>query len=283
MNDNIVIKEAGRIVSGAYYDYQQTRLCSMNRIRDVVRKKAEGISFDQVEDKKEEKTYDKKYSDELLSETLDALLKEQKISPEEHEYLKETLEIIEKTKALESQYKKAMMGYIVTEDIWTKFLQPIKGIGPILAANMIKEFGYCEKAPHVSSLWKYCGFDVHEGHAPKREKGKKLTYNPDLRTMMWKVGDSFIKQNSPIYREIYDRTKAAETNRTDENKPKSKGHAHARAIRKMIKLFLAHYWEASKEISGQETSKPYIFDKLHHEHMISWKDVVKANTDAKLE
>ncbi|MBA7678038.1 hypothetical protein ES703_86309 [subsurface metagenome] len=50
-----------------------------------------------------------------------------------------------------------------------------------------------EKAHTVSSLWKFAGWDVQDGAAPKRKKGKKLTYNSQLRVMTWRLGVSLLR------------------------------------------------------------------------------------------
>ena len=52
-------------------------------------------------------------------------------------------------------------------------------------------------------------------------------------------------------------------------------HAHNIALRKMRKLFLAHYWEASRELNGLPVREPYAKDKLQHKNIISWKQAIK--------
>jgi len=96
------------------------------------------------------------------------------------------------------------------------FLENIKGISVILSANLIKEFGYCENAPYISSLWKYCGMHVNNGQAPVRKRGEKLEFNAKLRTMVWKISDSFVKQRTPFYRDIYDKEKKKQVKMLDE-------------------------------------------------------------------
>ena len=53
------LKIIGRNITNAYYDFQQVRIASMNRVRDVIRKLVDGIKFDEVEAKKEKKEYKK--------------------------------------------------------------------------------------------------------------------------------------------------------------------------------------------------------------------------------
>jgi hypothetical protein len=281
MSENNILKFTGRVVAGAYYDFQEVRLSTMNRVRDIIRKTNEDIPFDAVEDKKETKTYDKAYSDKHLLLTLNKI--KPKLADKEYKYLKRTLETAEQMQVLESKYDKLMKEYVESEPIYTEFLGNVRGIGQVLSANLIKEFGYCEKYQYVSSLWKHCGLDVVNGKAPKRKKGETINYNPRLRTMMWKVGDQFIKQRTPYYRDIYDKEKERqlkimEENPEGEGSPQNKMHCHLRAIRKAEKIFLEHYFVASKELTGQEVTKPYAIAKGGHKKYLHWRDVIKSRT-----
>ena len=58
-------------------------------------------------------------------------------------------------------------------------------------------------------------------------------------------------------------------------------HAHARAKRYIAKMFLEHYFVASKELTGQEVTKAWIIEHGGHKDYISWKDAVEANMKAK--
>lgn len=44
-------------------------------------------------------------------------------------------------------------------EIWTKFLKNVRGCGPAMAGAIISSIDI-HKAEYVSSLWKYCGYDV---------------------------------------------------------------------------------------------------------------------------
>lgn len=265
------LREIGRLVAGGYYDYQETRIASANRLRSIVRARVEGIDRNTPEKKKDEKSHDNKYNDANIATSLDNLMEEGKISEAESKYLKNTLELLKESKKLEVKYQKAMMDYVITEPIWNSFLKDIKGISGVLGANMIKEFGYCEKSPHISSLWKLCGYHVVDGKSVKRKKGVKLDFNLKLRTMCYKITDSFIKQRTPLYREIYDKEKDRQKQLVENkapNAPESLMHADLRARRKMIKIFLSHYWLHARKIKGLEISEPYAIAKLGHTHYI---------------
>ncbi len=301
--------ELGRMIAGSFYDHQEVRITEFNRIRDIIRRRMEGIPLvGSVEEKKEdEEKFKEKFIDKLIPEYLKKLSEEGKISDEEKFYIERILEVQKNAEKYEVEYKKLMMEFVESEIIYKEFLEKIKGISGILSANLIKEFGYCENAKYISSLWKYCGMHVNEeGQAPVRKKGEKLEFNAKLRTMVWKISDSFVKQRTPFYRDIYDKEKkkqvglmenALESFTKEEQKkvkkitkkqekrdlfdkynpraPVSLMNADLRARRKTVKIFLAHYWQACKELTKQEIISPYAEDKLNHKHISNWKDAIK--------
>jgi len=294
MNEEKMLREIGRIVAGAYYDHQSVRTASMNRIRDVIRARVEGIDKSKPEAKKEKKSFDKKYADENLPKFLDELLAKQKLTNEEHEYLIRFLELAQNALKLENQYKTFMLQYVETEPIYTKFLKHIKGIGPVIACQLIRNFGYCEKFRHVSSLWKLCGLHVVDGKAPKRQKKQKTDYSPRLRAFVWNIGQSFLRAKTPCYYRLYLSFKEQEAAKefpegelakiygkpyTEKDTKLRPLHVHNRAKRKMEKIFLQHYWVCARELAGLPTDNPWA-EKIGHKKFITWKDALKENLEA---
>ena len=284
------IKVIGRNITNAYYDFQQVRIASMNRVRDVIRKLVDGIGFDEVEEKKDKKDYNKKYTDKALLKKLDKLKGEEGITTEEYDYIVECWEIVKETKKLEKKFQGAMKTFISKEVVYNEFLYKIKGIGDILSANLIKEFGDCSKYDTVSKLWAHSGNGVVDGVAPKRKKGENLSFSPRLRTLTWKLSDSLMKQNKGVYRDVYNKEKDRQLSITyvtgvledKYGKPYkngdtaiSLGHAHNRALRKMRKIFLDHYWCASRELNGLPTEKNYVEGVLDHTHVITWREAIE--------
>lgn len=282
----------GRIVAGAYEDSQGIRIATKNRIRDIIRKNIEGIDFNKVEEKKEKKTYGKKYTDQKLFELFQKLLEDLKITQEEYDYVMKSWNLVKESEKLENKYKEAMQEFINDEPVYYNFLSKIKGIGEVLSTNLIKEFGSCENYGTVSKLWCHTGNHVTDmGIAPKKRKGAEINYSPRLRTLTWKISDCLMKLNKGIYRKTYDIEKAKQLAR--EYKPgelekiygkpyKSKevhlrkGHAHNRALRKMRKLFLSHYWACARETAGLDTRELYVKEKLGHKNIITWKQAITA-------
>ncbi len=278
MANNELLREIGHVIVGAYYDYQDIRTATMNRLRDLIRRKNEGIPLNAVEPKKEKKKFDKKYADENLPKLLKQMLDEKKITADEYEYINKLLDIVNESKKYEKDHIKFMHEWIENEPLYTKWLSKIKGIGPVLSANLIHYFGYCDAekdgkdlVPHISSLWKYAGMHVENGKAPRKEKGKKVNFNIKARALVWKIGDSFIKQRVQPYRSIYDNEKKRQLELMKmkaPNAPVSLLNAELRARRKMMKVFLAHYWIVARTIAGKPITEPYAQEKLGHTHII---------------
>jgi len=324
--DSALISHAGRIIAGAYYDFQAIRTASMNRVRDLIRKKAEGIPFDEVEEEKEEKTFDKRYADAQLPERL--LEIQDQLTQKEYDYLKKTLEAAREISKMEQRYERMMPMFVEGEPVYQRFLKEIIGIGPVLSANLIKEFGHCEQYEHSSSLWKHCGLDVQNGASPRRRKGEKLYYDPKLKTLAWKIAASFRQMKTPVYRDMYDAEKEEQRRRMEHSvcrfcgkrtdghyrKPKSNEyyctedmdqqvflkdfdivdtvplnatppwsglHIEYRALRKAVKLFLEHYWVASRKVTGQPTESPWIIEHGKHSDYIDFEEAIRRNREDK--
>jgi len=111
---------------------------------------------------------------------------------------------------------------------------------------------------------------------------------------MWKIADSFVKQRTPIYRDVYDETKVKENiklcnpledpkncpqytecakrlkmkasrlGRASKKLP-CKKHIDNRARRKMVKRFLSDLWLVWRSLEGLPITKPYAVGILGHD------------------
>ena len=82
------------------------------------------------------------------------------------------------------------------------------GIGPVIAAGLLAHISIEDK-PTVGHIWRFAGLDPTQ----KWEKGKKRPWNAALRTLCWKVGQSFMKFSAHpdcIYGKLYRQRKAYE-------------------------------------------------------------------------
>ena len=114
----------------------------------------------------------------------------------------------------------------------------------------------------------------------KKMAGYQSNWNDKLKVLAWKAGTSFVKQSPKRskYRKLYDKIKKEE-HQLHPKKIKQKsltlyndGHLHNRAMRKVVKIFLAHLWQTWRRQQGLEATEPYAKQLLNH-------SVVEAFTD----
>lgn len=175
-----------------------------------------------------------------------------------------------------------------------EWLQDIDGIGPIISAGLLAHIDIT-RAPTVGHIWRFAGLDP----TSKWNKGEKRPWNAALKTLCWKVGESFVKvsnKDTAFYGHIYKERKELELQRneaglfaeqaaailkekrigkeTDAYKAYSVGklppaHIHARAKRYAVKLFLsAAHRELYVAHYGKEPPLPYPIAHLNHVHKI---------------
>jgi hypothetical protein len=195
---------------------------------------------------------------------------------------------------LEGNIKRALDAYS-DRDIVGKWAKSITGIGPVIAAGLSAHIEI-EKAPTVGHIWRFAGLDPTVTWA----RGEKRPWNASLKTLTWKIGESFVKvsnHESDVYGHIWAARKQQEIERNDAKQfadqaaaklEKFKigkstdaykayaagllppGHIHARAKRYAVKLFLAHWHAvAYREKFGSDAPKPYVISQLGHAHEIA--------------
>lgn len=193
------------------------RIGAMNRVRDVVRRKKEGISFDKPEGKKtkEEKEADRdKYKDEDLINILMELKEEGKLTDTELTRVDTILELLKDIEALEKEVtKKLIKPYAEKEEMYYAYYKHIKGVGPSLISELlntgmkphsVREDG-TEMCPHPSSLRRYCMMDP-DG-AKGRKAGQTTTGNIKVKTLWWKVAKQMFMSKNPTFLRLYDTEK----------------------------------------------------------------------------
>jgi len=166
---------------------------------------------------------------------------------------------------------------------WDCFLKDVKGISFITAGKLIAYIDI-HNSPSISALWRYCGLDAtHIRRTSKitKEEAQKFG-NPYLKKeLLGVLADSFVKQRTPIYRDIYDKEKARQIKRhldgecercTKLKLNKKPGHAHAMANRKAVKMFISHLWQEWRKAEGLQVSEPYAIAILNHSKKIEAKN-----------
>ena len=193
---------------------------------------------------------------------------------------------------LEGQVKGALDKFSTAQPIG-RWLRSVYGIGPVLAAGLIAHIDI-KQAPTVGHIWAFAGLDPNR----KWEKGKKRPFNASLKTLCWKIGDSFRKfhkEDKCTYGHIYKKRREYEIERnerggntelcvrdleergkhmTKEQKAHYEGgklppgRIDLRASRYATKQFLAdlhHVWYRLE--NGTNPPLPYPISHLGHVHL----------------
>lgn len=199
------------------------------------------------------------------------------------------------TERIELEIKKALDIYTDKEPTgmgaWAK---GVIGIGPIISAGLLAHIDI-SKVQTVGGIWRFAGMDP----TIQWEKHQKRPWNARLKTLCWKIGESFVKVSgnpNSLYGKLYTERKAKEIEANDrgdyadqakrvlEVKKIGKqteaykyylqgmlppAHIHARAKRWTVKIFLYHWFEqAYRQHHKKEPPEPYVIAILGHAHKI---------------
>lgn len=192
----------------------------------------------------------------------------------------------EARKALDSYTKREPTG----SGLW---LRSITGIGPVIAAGLVANLDI-QRAPTTGHWWRFAGLDP----TVTWEKGQKRPWNAGLKTLCWKLGESFVKvSNNPndVYGHIYSARKRYEAEKNERLEYKDQAeHAlatrrlgkdtdafgwytkgmlppariHARAKRYAVKMLLSHYHHVAFENTFDKAPPvPFPIAHLGHVHL----------------
>lgn len=201
--------------------------------------------------------------------------------------------LAEQSKTLEEQIKRALDKY-TQEHVMGSWMRQVYGIGPVLSAGLLAYIDIT-KAPTAGHIWSYAGICANQ----KWEKGKKRPWNAQLKVLVWKIGQSFLKfSGAPecFYGHLYLKRKQYEVERNDRGDNKQlaaqiltekkfskdteaykslsigklpAAQLDARARRWAVKIFLSHLqMEWYRRHYGVEPPKPYPIAILGHAHEI---------------
>lgn len=168
------------------------------------------------------------------------------------------------------------------------------GIGPVLAAGLLAHIDIT-KAPTAGSVWRYAGLDPTQTW----EKGQKRPFNAELKTLCWKIGQSFMKfsgKEDCFYGQLYKQDKARRIEKNNagdyadfaksildkknfkvnqtraklETGKLSDAQIDAQARRFAVKIFLSHYHAVAYQAHhGTPAPRPYIIAHGDHVHEIA--------------
>jgi hypothetical protein len=194
---------------------------------------------------------------------------------------------------LENQIKSALDTYTNAHPMGS-FMRSVTGIGPVISAGLLAHIDI-EKCPTVGHIWRFAGIAA-DGQKPW-EKGTKRPFNPQLKTLCWKLGQSFMKLSNHeqcIYGKHYREQKAKYIAKNEAEGYRERalaraatvgkateaykhysvgklppGHIDAMARRWAVKLFLAHlHGEWHQRHFGKPAPLPYPIAILGHAHKI---------------
>ena len=189
--------------------------------------------------------------------------------------------------------KKMMVNYgKMTGPAWD-WATSIRGLGEGgLAAQLIAQIDDIGKFDTVSKLWRFAGWAVIDGQIDRCKKGEKSPYNRKLKAVCWNIIDSFIKQQTPLYVDLYYAEKERQRrehpdtlcrecgcvwadceSKKAHHKLFNDGHLHNRAIRKTAKIFLQHLWVFWRESEGLPVSEPYVQAIMGHTNIVKREEV----------
>jgi hypothetical protein len=97
--------------------------------------------------------------------------------------------VLTNSRKLESNIQAVLSTYTDSSIVgqWSK---SICGIGPVISAGLLAHIDI-EKAPTVGHIWRFAGLDPTL--PGRQQKGVKSPYNIRLKTLCWKIGESFVK------------------------------------------------------------------------------------------
>lgn len=103
-------------------------------------------------------------------------------------------------KADEMSIAKDMAKTLKTIPLWGEWFKLVKGIGPIIAGGTIGETKTIARFAHISNYWSWAGVGIHDGLADHRKEHTKITWNPHMKVLCWKMGESFAKTGGYLKR-----------------------------------------------------------------------------------
>lgn len=166
-------------------------------------------------------------------------------------------------------------------------------VGPVIAAGLLAHIDIT-KAPTAGHIWSFAGLNPTASWS----KGEKRPWNARLKTLCWKIGESFTitkgKEES-FYGKVYAERKLYEIENNEAGQYAEQAAAslkakrygedtvarkkyeagrlpdariHLRAQRYAVKLFLSDYQHVAYELHFQQPPpKPYVIAILGHAHI----------------
>ena len=105
------------------------------------------------------------------------------------------LRLFEQTQEMEKSALATIADVVKPLPLYEGWLKQVKGIGPCFAGGLVAHVRTPERFATISKLWAYAGYGMDgDGKVQRRRKGEKANWNSRFKTLLWKVGESFVKQ-----------------------------------------------------------------------------------------
>ncbi len=198
--------------------------------------------------------------------------------------------LADQSSTLEKQIARALDKYTQAHAMGA-WMRGVHGIGPVLSAGLLAHIDIA-KAPTVGHIWRFAGLDP----TLKWEKGQKRPWNAGLKTLCWKIGQSFMKFSGDekcVYGHLYRKRKQYEIDRNERGDNAAlaaelvskvgktteafkhlaagrlpPGQIDARARRYAVKQFLSDLHGAwYEQHHGRKPPLPYPIAILGHAHL----------------
>lgn len=152
----------------------------------------------------------------------------------------------ENVRRLENSIKSALDTY-GDQHVPSQWAKSICGIGPVISAGLLAHIDI-QRAPTAGHIWSFAGLNPDA----KWEKGQKRPWNAKLKTLCWKIGESFVKVSTnekDFYGKLLNERKDEEWKRNLNGQLSDQAKAKLEAF-KIGKATDAHKW-----YSGRVTRK----------------------------
>jgi hypothetical protein len=197
--------------------------------------------------------------------------------------------IYEQMDKLEQNIRKAMDAYSDSH-ITGRWAKSIHGIGPVISAGLLAHIDI-HKASTAGKIWRFAGLDP----TITWKKGELRPWNARLKTLCWKIGESFVKvsgSDKDFYGQLYLARKAKESELNESGHYREQaaniiaskrigkdtkaigfysegklppGHLHSRAKRWAVKMFLSHWhWVAYESEFNKKPPFPFVIEHMGH-------------------